>query len=416
MSIKHKRVTLGEIVATDGIQTGPFGSQLKAEEYSLSGVPVVMPKDIFRGHLTTKSIARITEEKAATLEKHFILPGDLIFPRRGNLRRIGVAVEENRGWLCGSGCLRARLNGTVNSGFLHQYVQLDSVGQWLERQALGQTMLNLNSETVASLPIVLPPLAEQKAIAELLSIWDAAIEKTEQLIQAKEQKFKWLIQALIREPRMGTDNHGWKKVKLGEAGIPYSGLTGKTKDDFGTGKPYIPYLNIYSNYQINPLHLDYVNISEGEIQNPVQRGDVFFTVSSETPDEVGIASVLLMDIGECYLNSFCLGWRPISNHIVPGFLQFYFRSNKFRKQMYRLAQGGTRFNLSRTELMKVALSLPPIDDQRKISAILSDARQEIDTLKQLSQSYRTQMRGLMQKVLTGVWRLKPKIVKEYEEV
>lgn len=111
---KHKWVLLGEVAVQQGIQTGPFGSQLKAEEYTESGVPVVMPKDIYNGLLTEKSLSRISEKKALKLSKHKIAPGDIIFPRRGNLRRIGVALPENAGWICGTGCLRARLNADLS--------------------------------------------------------------------------------------------------------------------------------------------------------------------------------------------------------------------------------------------------------------------------------------------------------------
>jgi len=94
----------------------------------------------------------------------------------------------------------------VFPGYLHQYLQLDSVGKWLERNALGQTMLNLNTEIISKMPITLPSLPEQKAIADLLSTWDEAIEKTERLIQAKEKRFQWLLRKLISETTEYTEH------------------------------------------------------------------------------------------------------------------------------------------------------------------------------------------------------------------
>lgn len=263
----------------------------------------------------------------------------------------------------------------------------------------------LDFDELKALEILLPPLPEQKAIADLLSTWDEAIEKTERLVKAKEKRFKWLLRELISEPRNTRKDTEWKKVKLGEVGNPYSGLTGKNKDDFGTGKPYLPYLNVYQNFQINTKQIDYVNIQEREKQKLVQKGDVFFTVSSETPDEVGISSVLMDDVGECYLNSFCFGWRPSSNELLPAYLRFYFRSLVFREQMNRLAQGATRFNLSKTELMKAYILYPSFMEQQRIAEKLSSFQQEIEQLKQLADKYKTLKRGLMQKMLTGEWRL-----------
>ena len=150
-------VRLASIAASKGLQTGPFGSQLKAEEYSEFGVPVVMPKDIYSGQIVTDGIARVPETIAKKLAKHRIVTGDILFPRRGDLGRIAVVSQENEGWLCGTGCLRARLKADVDTNYVHQYVQLESVKRWLDSNALGQTMLNLNTEIIGNLPIFIVP-------------------------------------------------------------------------------------------------------------------------------------------------------------------------------------------------------------------------------------------------------------------
>ena len=266
-------------------------------------------------------------------------------------------------------------------------------------------LASINSTQLKAFPVILPPLSEQKAIADLLSTWDEAIEKTERLVEAKEKRFRGLLQKLISEPRKTRKNTEWKRVKLGDVGNAYSGLSGKNRTHFGKGKPYLPYLNIYQNFKIDIKYLDYVDIDLKETQNLVRRGDVFFTVSSETPNEVGISSVLLDEIGECYLNSFCFGWRPTSEVVISDYLQFYFRCSIFRRQLKKLAQGATRFNLSKTELMKTILLLPPLNVQNQIANTLSTAQHEIDLLKKLLEKYKIQKRGLMQKMLTGVWRV-----------
>ena len=221
MSRPYNQILLEDIAIPKGIQTGPFGSQLKAEEYVDVGIPVVMPKDILGGFLSSETVARISETKARKLKKHKIISGDIIFPRRGDLRRIGVARDENNGWICGSGCLRARVKNDVFPGYLHQYLQLDSVGKWLERTPRSD---NAESEyrNNIKMPITLPSLPEQKAIADLLSTWDEAIEKTERLIQAKEKRFQWLLRKLISEPqntqntRKGT---AWKRCGWGRYAV-----------------------------------------------------------------------------------------------------------------------------------------------------------------------------------------------------
>lgn len=126
----------------------------------------------------------------------------------------------------------------------------------------------------------------------------------------------------------------WKDYRLGDLGKTYSGLTGKSKEDFGKGSPYIPYLNIFNNSRIDIGHFDYVSISPEEKQSAVRNGDIFFTASSETPDEVGMASVLLDNLENTYLNSFCFGFRLHNFYILlPEFARFYLRGQKFRKKI-----------------------------------------------------------------------------------
>ena len=193
---------------------------------------------------------------------------------------------------------------------------------------------------------------------------------------------------------------GWRKLKLSDAGVPYSGLSGKNKSHFGSGKPYLPYMNIYLNSKINPDNLDYVEIRKGETQRKVSRGDVFFTASSETQDEVGISSVLLNDLGECYLNSFCFGWRLSSDDLLPEYLRYYFRSQVFRKQIHRLSQGATRYNLSKNELMKAYILYPSLYVQRRIADILQTWDTGIEKTEALIVAKERQFGWLCQRYFT----------------
>ena len=164
----------------------------------------------------------------------------------------------------------------------------------------------------------------------------------------------------------------WDVKKLGDFGETFSGLSGKNKEDFGKGYPYIPYKNIFQNSKIDINFMDYVDIKENENQNKVQYGDIFFTTSSETADEVGMSSVLLDQIDIMYLNSFCFGFRLKNNNILdPLFSSYLLRGEKIRKELNVLAQGSTRFNLSKSQLIKLIIPIPPLSEQQKIADILS---------------------------------------------
>lgn len=100
-------------------------------------------------------------------------------------------------------------------------------------------------------------------------------------------------------------------------------------------------------------------------QNEIQHGDVFFTTSSETPEEVGMSSVWLGDESNVYLNSFCFGYR-LSRKIDYYYLAFYLRSVRFRNNMSLLAQGISRYNISKNKVMEIDVTLPDVNEQRII--------------------------------------------------
>ena len=164
-------------------------------------------------------------------------------------------------------------------------------------------------------------------------------------------------------------------------------------------------MNIFQNKHIDPAKLDYVSIEKNETQNRVKIGDVFYTTSSETPQDVATSSTLLDDLGECYLNSFCFGYRFEHNILLPEFSQYLFRSVFFRKVASVLAQGATRFNISKNQLMKTAVLLPPLPEQKTIASLLETWDTDIEKTRALAKAYHTQKRGLMQKLLIGKWRV-----------
>jgi type I restriction enzyme S subunit len=194
----------------------------------------------------------------------------------------------------------------------------------------------------------------------------------------------------------------WVKKKLGDLGYSFSGLSGKTIDDFGGGKPYIPYINIFTNGKINSKQLEYVRIAENERQNKVEQGDWFFTTSSETPDEVGMTSVLVDDIGEAYLNSFCFGFRLYKkSEFDPEFVSYLFRSVELRKKISLFAQGSTRYNLPKQQMFeKLYISYPSsLSEQRRIASILSSADKVIDSTQKLIAKYKQIKQGMMEDLL-----------------
>ncbi|WP_114794027.1 restriction endonuclease subunit S [Vibrio cholerae] len=191
---------------------------------------------------------------------------------------------------------------------------------------------------------------------------------------------------------------GWRKVTLNEVGTSFNGLTGKKKDDFGNGEPYINYKSVFNNVFIGEDDFSYVKVSKDESQNIVSYGDILITVSSETPEDVGMSSVYL-GTKKTYLNSFCFGIKP-KQTIDPVFSAYWLRSSIARKSIVRLAQGSTRFNLSKIKFMDIELPLPSLPEQKKIADILSTVDKKIDLIDQKITETEKLKSGLMQKLFS----------------
>ena len=303
----------------------------------------------------------------------------------------------------------AKPNDKVYPLFMDYYTRTPQMINQINRQSYGVTDFRkrLYWDSFATIGCTLPPIEEQRKIAAILTTQDRVIELKEKRLAEKQRQKKYLMQQLLTgKKRLPGFSGEWKSVIMGEIGATFSGLSSKSKEDFGQGKPYIPYINIYSNSIIDTKKLEYVRISDEERQEKVKYGDIFFTTSSETPDEVGMSSVLLSGVDEVYLNSFCFGFRLYDfSVLLPVFAAQYFRGDAFRSIIKVLAQGATRYNLSKNNLLKCRLSLPSIREQTAIAEILSAADREIDLLRQDIEQEKQKKKALMQLLLTGIVRV-----------
>ena len=218
-------------------------------------------------------------------------------------------------------------------------------------------------------------------------------------ITAKASRKMKKYAVLTREPRcfLGSFDFSWEQRKLGEMGQTYTGLSGKTKDDFGHGQArFVTYMNVFSNPISNPEMTEPIEIDPK--QNEVEVGDVFFTTSSETPEEVGMSSILLEKRGKTYLNSFCFGFRP-SEKIDSYYLAYMLRSESTRAKIILLAQGISRYNISKNKVMEIAVSLPSLDEQKMIGQYFS----QLDNLITLHQRKCVFLFGFFQAVISMIF-------------
>ena len=193
----------------------------------------------------------------------------------------------------------------------------------------------------------------------------------------------------------------WKETALEDLGNFYNGLSGKDKSDFGRGADYyITYMNVYKNVIADVNGCDVVSIEEGEHQNRVNFGDLLFTQSSETLEEVGLASVWLNDYTPL-LNSFCFGFHFDSSSLInPRFAAYSMRTPYARKRITREGQGATRYNLSSNRLKKVKILYPSHSEQDKIAGLLSLLETRIEKQCEIIDQLKKYKRGLISEILS----------------
>ena len=180
--------TLGELCRIGGgdIQTGPFGSQLHASDYVPVGIPSVMPQNIGDNVIHEDGIARITEADAERLSRYLLRVGDIVYSRRGDVKRRALVRSEQDGWLCGTGCLRVRLGDSADPRFISYYLGHPEVQEWILRHSVGATMPNLNTSILSQVPVVVPPRRTQRAIAAVLGALDDKIAVNERIASTAE--------------------------------------------------------------------------------------------------------------------------------------------------------------------------------------------------------------------------------------
>ncbi len=240
--------------------------------------------------------------------------------------------------------------------------------KYAEIVGAGSTFTEVSGKQMARMPILMPKIDEQVCIGTFFRNLDRLIT----LHQRKRGRLENIKKAMLEKmfPKNGADvpevrfvgfTEAWEQRKLGEVGTTFTGLSGKKASDFGHGKAsLITYMNVFSNPIANPNMIE--NVEVDSRQREVEVGDVFFTTSSETPEEVGMSSVLKKKIGITYLNSFCFGFRP-SVKFDLDYLAFMLRSESVRKQIKLLAQGISRFNIAKTKMMYIDIQVPKIDEQ-----------------------------------------------------
>lgn len=230
----RENITLGDIAT---IQTGPFGSQLHASDYTTDGIPVIMPTNI-GSHLNIISadIAKISKDDLCRLAKYQVYENDIIYSRRGDVEKCAFITTQQNHWLCGTGCLRVRFKkGNIFPKFFAYQLSTDEARGWISGHAVGSTMPNLNSSILAQVPLLFPDIEEQRAIASVLSSLDDKID----LLHRQNATLEAMAEALFKQWFVVEAKEEWEDGKLGDIIQLMYGKNLKESDRHGVTYPVV---------------------------------------------------------------------------------------------------------------------------------------------------------------------------------
>lgn len=342
------------------IQTGPFGSQLHQSDYSEHGIPVIMPKDLLNGHVSEASVARVAKDHVERLSKHKVEAGDILYSRRGDVGRCAFATKKEEGWLCGTGCLRVSIDTEkANPKFVFYQLQKSETVGWVEKHAVGATMLNLNTSILSDIPIEVPNIEVQNRIVDILSAYDDLIENNQKQIKLLEEA----AQRLYKEWFVDLRFPGYENTKIVD-GVP-EGWKRKTVDSM---------ISLLSGYAFKSSQFDdsgeykivtIKNVKDGEFDGDntsriisipdkmpkycvLKEGDILLSLTGN------VGRTCLVTGKNCLLNQRVAKLQSD----IPAFTYCLFRSNDMFDAMNNLANGAAQQNLSPIRTGKLLILFP----------------------------------------------------------
>ena len=391
-----KKVKLGEISQT--IQTGPFGSQLHQSDYSVIGIPVVMPKDIIAGNIEEASIARVEQHHIDRLSRHMISYGDILYARRGDVGKCAFTKQNQEGWLCGTGCLRVTINPDMaNPKFVFFQLQKQETIGWITNHAIGSTMLNLNKTILSNAPVEIPSLRIQNRIVEILSRYDSLIENYQKQIKLLEEAAQRLYKEWFVDLRFpGHENtkivdgvpEGWERKSIGDIGEYLNGFAFKPSDWQELGKPIIKIKEMGNGVTNETPRNSGERVPEKYL---IKAGDLLFSWSATL-------MVIIWSGEEGWLNQHLFKVTPVKGIDREFLLQSI--SNTI-VEFQNLTTGSTMKHIQRNKLNQVFINVPNAEIMKRYADISEKTRSNILSLQSQLRLLTEARDRLLPKLMSG---------------
>lgn len=347
-------------------------------------------ESVNNGILTTRKI--INKSEAPSRAQRTIKENDILYQtvRPYQMNNLFVKnFDSDYPYIASTGY--ALLRTKENPYFVYSILYQKSFVNKVLDMCTGTSYPAISANDLGTITVGLPSLKEQEKISKPLELLDKKIE----LQSKKIEDLKLFKKGLINKELNNLND--CKSISLNELGTTYSGLYGKTKEDFENGNcKFINFMSVLKD-NIDVSSLTTVKINPNEKQNKVEKGDLFFMTSSETKEEVALCSTLSYDVKNLYLNSFCFGYRINNLNLINNeYLNCLLHSPKYRKQISNLGQGFTRVNISKNKLLELLVEVPDMKQQIRIVSINNKINYKINSEINKLNKLNELKKGLMQ--------------------
>lgn len=385
------KVKLGKVA---DIITGPFGSMLHKSDYLVKGIPVIMPQDIGDRVLSFEKIVYVGQADATRLSKYLTIENDIVYARRGDVEKHAFISNEESGALCGTGCLRVRINkDEADPLYISFYLNRPESKAWIRRHAVGSNMLNINTELLSELPLEMPDLETQQRVANLLNTIDDKINNNKRLIDELEDTARLIYDYWFTQFDFPDENgktyrssggkmvwndelkreipNGWNACKIGD--LVEDVRTGlNPRNNFrltNTGWAYLTVKNLTLTGEIDFSSCDYIDDNAREMahrRSDVSKGDILF--SSISP--LGRCHLVCKDPDAWEINESVFSIRPNTDIASPEYLYLLLTSPWFVKTAEGSSAGSVFKGIRHEELKAIKTIAPEANTMESFTEVV----------------------------------------------
>lgn len=362
------------------------------------GIPWVAIADMSTTPYVKDTNKHISEEGRKSKNLIVFEPGTILYAMYasvGKVSELAVPATINQALLA------IVLNSSIDGSFF-KYA-LNAWEPYIISESNGTTQFNLNANKVANLCFSMPNRLEQESIVRYLDTKCAQVDTLIANVQAQIEKLKAYKQSLITEvvtkgldPTAPMKDSGvewigsipthWEKLRVKNIGDIQNGIS-KGGEYFGSGYPFVSYGDVYKNMELPRAVAGLVESTDADRANySVKKGDIFFTRTSETIEEVGFSAVCTETIDDATFAGFLIRLRPFNDAMTTQYAKYYFRGEHIRRYLVKEMNLVTRASLGQGLLKAMTVLIPPHEEQIAIAEYLDDKRSHIDRLIAIKQA------------------------------